>query len=147
MSMPREELRSNSMERLTPAQRSYLMSQVHSRDTGPELAVRRIAHALGFRFRLHRSDLPGRPDLTFPRLRKIVMVHGCFWHRHAGCPRATTPATRTEYWQAKFDRTVERDLAAIRHLQHDGWRVLVVWECEIRDRDELRARLQRFLGS
>jgi len=127
------------------AARSALMRRVRGRDTSPERAVRRAAHSLGYRFRLHRRDLPGTPDLVFPRLRKAIFVHGCFWHRHAGCRRTTTPKTRAAYWCEKFDQNIRRDrrnLAALRRL---GWDVLVVWECETFDAPGLLARLTRFL--
>ena len=133
------------MDRLTPARRSYLMSRVRSRDTTPELTVRRIAHCAGFRFRLHRKDLPGTPDIVFSRLRSIIFVHGCFWHQHPGCPKASVPTTNTDFWLAKFARNVKRDVEATRKLEVGGWRVLVLWQCETKDRDRLRKRLCTFL--
>lgn len=135
------------MDRLTPDRRSWLMSRVKSRDTAPELTVRRVAHALGFRFRLHRRDLPGTPDLVFLKRRAVVFVHGCFWHRHEGCAKTTTPKSRGDFWQKKFDRNVERDQRALRDLKKLGWRTLVVWQCETNDRAALGARLERFLDS
>ena len=126
--------------------RSALMSRVRRGNTAPELAVRRLVHALGYRFRLHRRDLPGTPDVTLPRLRKIIFVHGCFWHRHPGCSRATTPKTRTAFWQKKFERNVERDRRNIVELESLGWNILVVWECETRNRSRLRGLLSAFLG-
>ena len=114
---------------LTPDQRARAMSAVRSRNTTPELRLRRALHARGFRFRLHRRDLPGSPDLVLPRFNACVFVHGCFWHRHPGCPRTTTPATRTDYWGPKFARNQQRDAAAIEELSARGWRVAVVWEC------------------
>lgn len=135
------------MDRLTPDRRSWLMSRVKSRDTGPELTVRQVAHALGFRFRLHRRDLPGTPDLVFPKRRAVVFVHGCFWHRHEGCAKTTTPKSRAKFWQEKFDRNVQRDQRALRDLNKLGWRTLVVWQCETNDRAALGTRLERFLGS
>ena len=127
------------------AGRSALMRRVRGRNTTPERVVRRTAHALGYRFRLHRRDLPGTPDLTFPRLRKAVFVHGCFWHRHAGCSRTTSPKTRASYWRDKFEQNVERDRRNAAALQALGWEVLVVWECETFDRAGLLAILSRFL--
>lgn len=127
--------------------RSELMRRVRGKDTAPERAVRRVAHALGYRFRLHRRDLPGTPDLVFPRLRRAIFVHGCFWHRHEGCARTTTPKTRAAYWREKFEQNIRRDrrnLAALRDL---GWEVLVVWECQTFERAELLARLSRFLNA
>ena len=142
------------------------MRAVRSKDTTPELAVRKLAHALGYRFRLHRRELPGSPDLVFPGRRKVVFVHGCFWHRHAGCARgASTPATRRGFWEAKFARNVARDRRDRRRLRAAGWGVMVVWECQTRfpkpgsracdgrrgkrggaARDRLAGRLRRFLG-
>jgi DNA mismatch endonuclease (patch repair protein) len=120
-------------DRLDPVRRSANMSKIRGRDTAPEVRVRRIAHRMGLRFRLHRKDLPGRPDLVFPKHRLVVFVHGCFWHRHPGCSRASTPSTRVEFWQAKFAVNVERDARQIAALAADGWRVLVLWECGLKD--------------
>lgn len=121
------------------------MRRVRSVDTKPEIVVRKIAHALGFRFRLHRSDLAGTPDLVFPKLGAVVLVHGCFWHRHARCGRATMPTTNVNQWRAKFARNVDRDAVTRRRLKRDGWRVLVIWECQTKDRDAVRAKLRSFL--
>jgi len=118
------------------------MAAIHGKDTAPELAVRRILHAMGLRFRLHRKDLPGRPDIVLPRHRTVVFVHGCFWHRHEGCRYTTTPKTRLEFWQAKFDANVARDHRNRIALEEMGWRGLVVWECELRDAEALRDRLK-----
>lgn len=114
-------------------QRSRLMAKIRSRDTRPELAVRRRLHARGFRFRLHRKDLPGSPDVVLPRFRTAIFVHGCFWHQHPGCRRAALPSTRTRWWRQKLQRNVERDRRAVSCLRAAGWRVHVLWECEIRD--------------
>lgn len=125
--------------------RSAIMRSVKSRDTKPEIVVRRLAHALGFRFRLHRHDLPGRPDLVFPGRRKLIFVNGCFWHGH-DCKRgAREPKTNADYWRRKIQRNRERDAQALKDLAADDWRVLVIWECEMRDADGLRARLIAFL--
>lgn len=134
------------VDRLTPERRSALMSRVRGKDTSPELRVRRLAHALGFRFRLHRRDLPGRPDLVFPRLRKIIFVHGCFWHRHEGCRKATHSKSRIDYWEEKFTRNVERDRSVQLELAVQGWNVLVIWECETKVPDDLAVRLKEFLA-
>lgn len=122
------------------------MSRVGTKDTDPEMRVRRAAHALGYRYRLHAKDLPGSPDLVFRGRKKVIFVHGCFWHRHPGCGQASMPSTRREYWQAKFDRNVARDAAAETTLREAGWDVLVVWECETKDSQGLKDRLRRFLG-
>lgn len=121
------------------------MRRIRKRDTKPELVVRRLAHALGFRFRLHRCDLPGTPDLVLPRHRSVIFVHGCFWHQHRGCRLARQPKTRLEYWLPKLARNVERDLRTRNALEAAGWRCLVVWECETRDGEALRGILRRFL--
>jgi DNA mismatch endonuclease (patch repair protein) len=121
------------------------MSLILKRDTKPEIVVRRLAHGLGFRFRLHKRDLPGTPDLVFPRFRKIIDVRGCFWHSHK-CRRNKPPvATRTEYWQPNLVRNRKRDSTNLRKLQRDGWEVLVIWECETRDVENLHLRIEQFL--
>jgi len=117
------------------------MRRVRGKDTTPEMLVRSLLHRLGFRFRLHRADLPGKPDLVLPRYKTAIFVHGCFWHRHADCPRASTPATRQEYWLPKFQRTVERDRRNQERLRCGGWNVIVVWECELRDMEQIAVRL------
>lgn len=125
--------------------RRRLMARVRQRDTKPEMAVRRAAHAMGFRFRLQRRDLPGRPDLVFPRLRKALFVHGCFWHSHPGCKWATVPKTRTEYWDAKLAANRTRDQWVEHAIAEQGWDVGVIWECETRKQDALSLRLRAFL--
>ncbi|HEY1753114.1 MAG TPA: very short patch repair endonuclease [Caulobacteraceae bacterium] len=112
--------------------RSDLMARIRSTDTAPEMCVRRAFHARGYRFRLHRRDLPGRPDLVFPRLRLVVFVHGCFWHQHVGCRIASDPKTRREYWVPKLARNVARDQANAAKLSEMGWRTATIWECETR---------------
>ena len=121
------------------------MRRIRKIDTTPERVVRRLVHGLGFRFRLHRRDLPGTPDLVLPRLRSAILVHGCFWHQHAGCRLARLPKSRPEYWLPKLKRNQERDVAARSELQAKGWEILVVWECETEDAAGLRQRLAAFL--
>lgn len=123
------------------------MRRIRKRDTKPELIVRRTAHALGYRFRLHRRDLPGSPDLTFPRYRKVVLVHGCFWHQHEGCRLKRQPKSRLEYWLPKLARNVSRDVEVQRRLADLGWELLVIWECEVQDQPRIARRLSDFLGS
>ena len=125
--------------------RSEMMAGIKGRDTKPELVVRRIAHRLGFRFRLHRKDLPGRPDLVFPRHRLAVFVHGCFWHRHEECRYSYTPRSRVEFWMEKFTQNVDRDRRDQEALQDLGWQVLVIWECETRDEETVRQYLQGWI--
>ena len=112
--------------------RSRIMGKVPRFDTKPELSLRRALHAQGLRFRLHRRDLPGRPDITLPRFRATIFVHGCFWHRHQGCKRTTTPSARTDFWLEKFDSNQARDRKAVQALLDAGWKVATVWECAIR---------------
>ena len=122
---------------LTPEQRSALMARIGPRDTKPELRVRRVAHALGLRYRLHRSDLPGTPDLVFPKWHVAMFVNGCFWHRHEGCPKAYSPKSRVDFWQRKFAGNVERDRRVAEELRRTGWRPVVIWECETEDPENL----------
>jgi len=125
--------------------RSEIMSRVRSRDTKPELVVRRIAHGLGFRYRLHRKDLPGCPDIVFPRYRSVIFVHGCFWHRHPSCKHASSPKTRVEYWEDKFRGNVARDARNTTLLRDLGWRVMVIWECETKDHKAVAERVSSYL--
>lgn len=121
------------------------MSRIGPKGSRPERIVRKLAHALGYRFRLHRRDLPGTPDLVFPGRRRVVFVHGCWWHRHEDCSKASPPKSNAEFWTAKFDRNVARDRDVERRLRDAGWKVMTVWECETRDRDALADRLVAFL--
>jgi len=130
-----------------PEKRSDIMRRVHSTDTTPERKMRSLLHKLGYRFRIHRLDLPGKPDIILPKRRTVVFVHGCFWHRHQGCPRTTTPASRQEYWLPKFKRTVDRDKKNQEELRQQGWNVVVVWECETKDMQKLAALLPRLIDS
>ncbi len=135
------------MDRLTPDQRSANMRQIKSTGMKPELLVRRLVHGMGFRYRLHRADLPGKPDLVFPARRKIIFVHGCFWHQHPdpACGRAHTPRSNNSYWEPKLARNVARDAASVQLLNEAGWEVATVWECELRDQSAVAAALKAFL--
>lgn len=135
------------MDTLTAAERSVRMSKVRGRHSKPELLVRRLVHGMGFRYRLHDRRLPGSPDLVFRRLRKAIFVHGCFWHRHpsAACNLARMPKTRLDFWKPKLQGNRERDLRHQTELRALGWQFLVVWECEMRDREQLENRLRAFL--
>lgn len=130
----------------TRAQRSQIMAAVKSKHTSPEMIVRRLVHRLGYRYRLHVKQLPGAPDLVFPRLKKVILVSGCFWHGHS-CGACRIPATRRSYWTAKIDRNARRDRRTRRALAKVGWSVLVIWECQTKRamRERLTARLVRFL--
>jgi DNA mismatch endonuclease (patch repair protein) len=132
-------------DNLTPEQRKKTMARVKSQDTTPEMKVRRLVHSLGYRFRLHRKDLPGKPDLVFPRLKKVVFVHGCFWHGHKGCKASKRPSSNTEYWNTKLDRNKKRDQDNIKKLIAAGWEPLIIWECQIKDAIELRRVIIKFL--
>lgn len=133
------------MDIVSPTVRSRMMGGIRGKNTGPELIVRSVAHRLGLRFRLHRADLPGRPDVVFPRHRAVVLVHGCFWHRH-DCGLAANPKTRPEFWKAKFDGNVRRDAVTRQRLEEAGWRVIVVWECETANEAALAAQLRHEFG-
>lgn len=132
-------------DHISPEQRSRNMSLVKGRDTKPELLVRSIVHRLGYRFRLHGKKLPGRPDIVLPRHRKVIFVHGCFWHGHAGCPRAARPTSNVKFWNKKIDSNIRRDSAAQRELTALGWEYLVIWQCEMRDSEALTEKLDLFL--
>lgn len=136
------------MDRLTPAHRSANMRRIRSTGMKPEMLVRRMVHGMGFRFRLHRTDLPGKPDLAFPARHKVIFVHGCFWHQHPdpGCKRSHTPRSNDDYWGPKLARNVARDAAALRLLTEAGWEVATVWECELKDAVAVATRLKAFLG-
>lgn len=135
-----------SMPDGTDPARSRIMAAVRRRDTAPEIRVRKCLHAMGYRFRLHRRDLPGTPDIVLPKHRVCIFVHGCFWHRHPGCPKATTPKNNAEFWQEKFARNVVRDAENERALVDKGWKVVTVWECETRNSRDLEETLRSRLS-
>jgi len=118
------------VDRLSKARRSWNMSRIRSKDTKPEMLVRSLLHQMGYRFRLHRKDLPGTPDIVLPKYKTIIFVHGCYWHRHKGCKYAYTPKSRVGFWQKKFQGNVERDRKHKRALKTLGWKVIVIWECQ-----------------
>ncbi len=122
------------------------MSRIRNKNTIPELLLRSFLHRMGFRFRLHRKDLPGKPDIVLPKYKTVIFVHGCFWHRHSGCKRATTPSTNTEYWEEKFRKNVERDEKNRVELEALGWQVMVVWECEIKNAETREKTLNRIFS-
>lgn len=135
-------------DRLSPSERSVQMRRIPKRDTRPEIAVRRIVHALGLRFRLHRRDLPGTPDLVLSRHKTAILVHGCFWHQHEGCALSRQPKSRLDYWLPKLARNVARDREARAALEALGWRCIVIWECETKDAVRLQTSLRAsLLGS
>ena len=135
-------------DKLSAIERSRNMASIRSKDMKPELAVRKIAHALGFRFRLHRKDLPGKPDLVFPKYQAVIFVHGCFWHQHADarCLDGRPPKSNLAYWGPKLARNAKRDALSQAALEAEGWRVLVIWECETKDVSSLAAKIAAFLA-
>jgi len=134
------------VDHVDASKRSLIMAAVHSKNTKPEIVVRKIVHGLGYRFRLHSDKLPGKPDLVFPARRKVIFVHGCFWHRHTRCRYATTPKTKTEFWKAKFKANVARDKRTRLALERLGWAVEMVWQCELKEPELLAERLDEFLS-
>ena len=130
-------------DRLTPQRRSWNMSRIKGKNTKPEVAVRSLLHQMGLRFRLHVRRLPGSPDIVLARWNSAIFVHGCFWHRHPHCRFAYTPKSRKQFWLSKLEDNANRDRHAIAALKRDGWKTLVVWECELRDPERLSARLKR----
>jgi DNA mismatch endonuclease (patch repair protein) len=130
----------------TRKKRSDIMSRIKGENTKPEILVRKLVHSLGCRFRLHCATLPGKPDIVFSKHKKIIFVHGCFWHGHAGCKRATLPSTNKAFWQKKIAGNKVRDKTAGQRLRRKGWDVLIVWQCQITNRIKLERRLRHFLG-
>ena len=133
------------MDTLSPQERSQRMGLVRSKDTKPEITIRKLIYSLGYRYRLHVRRLPGNPDIVFFSRRSVVFVHGCFWHRHPGCKNARLPKSRQDFWKPKLDANRERDLRHQRELRRLGWEYLVIWECEVRDLASIEARIVRFL--
>ncbi|MBE0534524.1 MAG: DNA mismatch endonuclease Vsr [Phycisphaerae bacterium] len=134
-------------DHLSSEHRSWNMSRIRSTNTKPEMTVRSLVHRMGYRFRLHRKDLPGKPDLVLPKYKAVIFVHGCFWHRHRGCKRCTTPVTNEEYWLKKLKGNAERDKRNRRLLKALGWKVIVIWECEARNAEGLRRKVKGKLGN
>lgn len=134
------------MDTLNESQRSERMSRVLSRDTKPELRIRRLVHSLGYRYRLNVRDLPGKPDLVFRKRRKVLFVHGCFWHRHDDCHLARMPKSRLDFWTPKLQKNKARDAVVRKQLKADGWSMLIIWECEISNIERVAVRIKRFLG-
>lgn len=134
------------VDTFTKTKRSEIMSRIGGKNTAPELRVRRVLHALGYRFRVHRDDLPGKPDIVLPRHQKIVLIHGCFWHGHPGCPREALPTTNTGFWEKKISGNKKRDQSVLRELRKLGWIVLILWQCQLKSVEAFTPRLLRFLS-
>lgn len=135
------------MDRISEERRSWNMSRIRGKDTGPEKTVRSALHHMGYRFRLHRKDLPGKPDIVLPKYNTVIFVHGCFWHRHNGCKYAYSPKSRIDFWQNKFNENVARDHRIREELNALGWHTTVIWECETKDADTLREKVQEALDA
>lgn len=135
------------MDVFTREKRSQIMSRVSGKNTKPEIAVRSLLHNMGYRFRLYRKDLPGKPDITLPKHKKVIFVHGCFWHGHTNCSRSKRPTTNKKFWRDKLDKNIARDIASVKALKQSGWEVLIVWTCEVNDTNKLKIKLLSFLES
>jgi len=135
------------MDSVSPGRRSEIMSRVRSRDTKPEMLVRRLVHAMGYRYRLHAKELPGKPDLVFRSRKRVIFVHGCFWHRHPGCALARLPKSRGEFWLPKLEANRQRDIKNELALQKANWSALIIWECELSNVPELKNRIKEFLDA
>jgi len=131
-------------DKLSKEKRSWNMSRVRGKNTAPELLVRSLLHDMGFRFRLHRKDLPGSPDIILPKYKTVIFVHGCYWHRHPGCKFSSTPHTNRDFWIKKFSETVRRDRENSIKLEESGWNVLVIWQCETKNTEKISGKLNDF---
>ena len=134
------------VDHLTKKKRSWNMSRIRSKDTKPEMIVRSMLHKIGYRFRLHRKDLPGKPDIVLSKYKTVILVHGCFWHRHKGCKRCTTPSSNKDYWLKKFERNINIDKKNKKELISLGWKIITVWECEIKKIKVLTRRISTILS-
>ena len=134
------------MDHFSATKRSEIMSRVKGTDTSVEIRVRQLLHSLGYRFKLHARDLPGKPDIVLPKHRSVVFVHGCFWHGHKACRRASIPQTNREFWTRKIEGNIDRDKRCVRELRESGWKVLVVWQCQTKDLTKLKKRITTFFG-
>ena len=134
-------------DKVTPKIRSRIMSHIRSESMAPEMLLRQLVYAMGYRYRLHRIDLPGKPDLVFQGRKKIIFVHGCFWHQHAECKDGHLPKTNLQYWIPKLERNIQRDKKVVEELTEIGWDVLVIWECQLADRERLAIKLKEFLSA
>jgi DNA mismatch endonuclease (patch repair protein) len=133
------------MDKLSKKRRSEIMGRIRGKDTVPELKVRSLIHKLGYRFRLHSKTLPGRPDLVFPGRRKVIFVHGCFWHAHSGCPKGKPPKSNLDFWLNKLEANKQRDAKAVENLESEGWQVLTVWQCQLKSIEPLITEIVTFL--
>lgn len=132
-------------DRFTKKKRSKIMSNIKAKDTNPEMVVRRLIHAMGYRYRLHIKDLPGKPDLVFRPRRKVIFIHGCFWHQHEGCKVSHIPKSNLSYWLPKLEKTKKRDKTHIQQLNDKGWGVFVIWECQLKNIEIVKKKIRGFL--
>lgn len=132
---------------LTKSDRSILMSRIKSKDTNPEIVVRKILTRLGYRYRIHRKDIPGTPDIAFIGLKKVIFIHGCFWHRHVGCKYAYVPKSNVARWNKKFKENIDRDNKVLEELKDKGWNYLIIWECQLKNNENIPEMLKTFLGN
>ncbi len=133
------------MDVFSKGKRSQIMSRISGKDTKPEMLVRSLLHRMGFRFRLHTKDLPGKPDITLPKHKKVIFIHGCFWHGHIDCPRSKRPSTNVKFWNEKIDGNIKRDKKNIQSLENQDWKTLILWTCEIKDQKTLESKLTSFM--
>ena len=133
------------MDVFSKGKRSQIMSRISGKNTKPEIIVRSLLHRMGYRFRLHDKNMPGKPDIILPKHKKVIFVHGCFWHGHRDCPRSKRPSTNVEFWNKKIDGNIERDNKNIKSLENLGWKTLILWTCEIKNQDILKHKLNSFL--
>lgn len=134
------------MDVFTKKKRSQIMSKIKGKDTKPEKVVRSLLHQMGYRFRLHRRDLPGNPDIVLPKHKKVIFVHGCFWHGHKDCPRAKRPSTNKKFWNEKLSKSIKRDTFNQKKLKEMGWLTLIIWQCEMKESKNLQSKLESFLN-
>ena len=137
---------SSEVKHKVSEQRSRNMSAIKSKNTKPEIAVRKLLHSMGYRFRLHRKDLPGSPDIVLPKYKTVIFVHGCFWHRHENCKYASTPKTRKEFWENKFKVNLKRDAEVQEKIKNIGWQSVVIWECDTRNISFMKNKIEKLLN-
>jgi len=133
------------MDNLSPEKRSEIMSRIRGKNTTPELIVRKLVYSMGYRYRLHYAKLPGKPDLVFLGRKKVIFVHGCFWHGHEGCPKGKLPNTRLDYWRPKLEENKKRDALKQNKLKELGWQILIIWQCELKYIDVLKLKISYFM--
>jgi len=142
----KEKIESTMMDVVSPKRRSEIMSRIRGKNTTPELIVRKLVYSMGYRYRLHYAKLPGKPDLVFPGRKKVIFVHGCFWHGHEGCPKGKLPKTKLDYWGPKLEENKQRDISKQDKLKELGWQILIIWQCELKNPEKLKSNIHDFLN-